>query len=593
MSVTIVQLPPITRRPKTTLTTTPGSFGGIRIVDMPDLGGVDDTSSMVGERAGSGRFAATALRDYTRAGMAAYVPTIAALRALATGAAAVIVQGYYTPGDGGGGIYSRTTTAGTDNGGTIINSANGTYRLDTFGQRLTIRQFGAKGDGVADDTAAIRAAIAYLNAVGGTLCFPAGNYVVSGSGLLIDRSTMDADDSLTHVSWLGEGKGNTQITYVGTGNLFTYTGNVSAGGVGLEGYFTIEGIRFQGSGVTSSCGLHITAASFFVLRDLIVQDFGDGIIGLDVIDAQLKGVLVNVCQQGMTLSFQSFTSPNAIVIQQCNFLACANWGANIADPTTVTWVGGSVEECGISGSNTSRFGIFINAGVAVGGNNGALSATFLGVYFEGNADTADIWFSSGANAGGAAGLLIEGCTFNRVDSSVGQFVLNNILFNQAAAWQSTLTVIGCGFRGFVGYTPSSGRAYISIASASFDWTFTEFGNAWGSTIEIPAISAPTSVPAALSTAWCRFDGTLTGTNPPTQGFNVASVQRTGTGTYVITFGEPFATTGYSVTGSVNGNGAVSLSSDNFGHVVIGTVNFSGALTDFSAVSVQIFGSGPS
>lgn len=37
---------------------------GVRIVDMPDLGAVNDTSSVVGERAGSGRFAALALRSY-------------------------------------------------------------------------------------------------------------------------------------------------------------------------------------------------------------------------------------------------------------------------------------------------------------------------------------------------------------------------------------------------------------------------------------------------------------------------------------------------------------------------------------------------
>lgn len=36
----------------------------IRIIDMPDLGAVDDTSSVVGEKAGSGRFQASAMRSY-------------------------------------------------------------------------------------------------------------------------------------------------------------------------------------------------------------------------------------------------------------------------------------------------------------------------------------------------------------------------------------------------------------------------------------------------------------------------------------------------------------------------------------------------
>ena len=40
------------------------TISGVRIVDMPDLGAFDDTSSIVGEKAGSGRFGATALSQY-------------------------------------------------------------------------------------------------------------------------------------------------------------------------------------------------------------------------------------------------------------------------------------------------------------------------------------------------------------------------------------------------------------------------------------------------------------------------------------------------------------------------------------------------
>jgi hypothetical protein len=40
------------------------TIGGVRIVDMPDLGAFSDTSSLVGERAGSGRFGASGLNSY-------------------------------------------------------------------------------------------------------------------------------------------------------------------------------------------------------------------------------------------------------------------------------------------------------------------------------------------------------------------------------------------------------------------------------------------------------------------------------------------------------------------------------------------------
>ena len=50
------------------------TIGGIPIIAMPDLGAVNDASSFVGERAGSGRFAATALRGYVATGLVAEAP---------------------------------------------------------------------------------------------------------------------------------------------------------------------------------------------------------------------------------------------------------------------------------------------------------------------------------------------------------------------------------------------------------------------------------------------------------------------------------------------------------------------------------------
>jgi hypothetical protein len=92
---------------------TTGTFPGVRIVDMPDLGALNDTSSVVGERAGSGRFSALAFRNYV-----GYPPT-------------------------------------------------------------SVKQFGAVGDGVADDTFAIQAAIDSLSAYGGGVALPPGRYRIT------------------------------------------------------------------------------------------------------------------------------------------------------------------------------------------------------------------------------------------------------------------------------------------------------------------------------------------------------------------------------------------------------------------------------
>lgn len=66
------------------------------------------------------------------------------------------------------------------------------------------RPFAAMGDGVADDTAAIQAAVDYLASNrGGTLQFPAGNYVINEPGIVVPRGNH------LRLSFRGEGRSAT------------------------------------------------------------------------------------------------------------------------------------------------------------------------------------------------------------------------------------------------------------------------------------------------------------------------------------------------------------------------------------------------
>jgi hypothetical protein len=192
--------------------------GGIRIADMPDLGAFNDTSSVVGERAGSGRFGATALSNYIgtqflplaggtltgpltlaadpaaalQAATKQYVDarpyivaTIAALRAFTTVPAnAVWVQGYYGLADGGAGMFEYNAGDATtaDNGGTIIVDVAG-HRWVRQGsyREVTILQFGAIVGNTGDQTAAIQAAIDWAAAGGGRVRITPGNYRLTGT----------------------------------------------------------------------------------------------------------------------------------------------------------------------------------------------------------------------------------------------------------------------------------------------------------------------------------------------------------------------------------------------------------------------------
>lgn len=107
--------------------------------------------------------------DYALGNLNRVVSSIAALRALPhTFYTAAFVTGYYSAHDGGGGSYQydASDTTSADNGGTVIVAADGArWKLQVIGS-VCVRQFGAKGDNVTDDTAHIANAITWCTANG-------------------------------------------------------------------------------------------------------------------------------------------------------------------------------------------------------------------------------------------------------------------------------------------------------------------------------------------------------------------------------------------------------------------------------------------
>lgn len=141
------------------------------------------------------------------------VVNIAALRAITpVQDEQISIGGYYADADGGGGIFVGVTTGGpyTDNGGTIIvpgaGSGSSAWIRISKGS-INVKWFGAKGDGVTDDTVSIQSALTYFAAANlispqQQLLFPAGNnFCITGITIRnINYFSIKIDGAITNIA---------------------------------------------------------------------------------------------------------------------------------------------------------------------------------------------------------------------------------------------------------------------------------------------------------------------------------------------------------------------------------------------------------
>ena len=103
------------------------------------------------------------------------------------------VLGYYNPGDGGGGeFYWDAAEVTPDNGGTIFEvtgSTSGRWKR-IFSECIKAKWFGAKGDGIVDDTANIQKAVEVASQHKIPLNFDEQTYCVNGQIDLFNNTTL-------------------------------------------------------------------------------------------------------------------------------------------------------------------------------------------------------------------------------------------------------------------------------------------------------------------------------------------------------------------------------------------------------------------
>lgn len=213
---------------------------------------------------------------------------------------------------------------------------------DKLREQVSLKDFGAVGDGVADDTIPVQNWLnhIYLNAAKGYA--PPGTYLTSGASLTWNASK--------RVNITGAGRGATVFKKTGadSGSVFSFT--ISSGSyleldlhmadfeVEAPGYANVNGITFDSSALVTMQRLRVKACFIGIeAKGLLVSSFRD-------VDA--SGNTVGIRFRRGTAGSQPYA--NAITLDNCRINGNSNWGIDYGQGS-----GLYIRDCDVESNGTA------------------------------------------------------------------------------------------------------------------------------------------------------------------------------------------------------------------------------------------------
>jgi hypothetical protein len=225
---------------------------------------------------------------------------------------------------------------------------------------VSVKDFGAKGDGIADDTAAVHSA---RDAVGtGVLYFPAGTYkgnFVFGKGVCVkgagkNKTIFKAQSPASPIIWLTDA--NTSTYFYTSGERFTVDGEGTAA-VGIE----------------VGTGASLGTVTYGALKDVFVDNCVDNIYIKDAVGFNIDGVR-SYRASATCLKILSSNIVTVLNVENSQFTLSGDTGVHLEDGAIVNF-----ESCVIE--SNANIGLFVFRSTS----SGARQLTFSNCWFEDNA----------------------------------------------------------------------------------------------------------------------------------------------------------------------------------------------------------------
>lgn len=251
--------------------------------------------------------------------------------------------------------YKWTNTQGVDDGGSVINSGSGSW-LAIFGEVVTPEYFGAKGDGISDDTLYIKKAFSHSKHI----YFPKGifnisegieinvsGYKISGEGTI--KVIQDIDSVFKFVKTT-ENIGDTKIS-----GLFIDGNNKANYGIYCENYrynniidaVSVYNVKQHGICLFKNCWINTIQNCRIYYAGSSGIYCGNSANSVGIINNE-----IGVCNIGIELN-ASTVSTNGIYLQRNIIQSCINSGISVLGfMHAVSIIGNYMEDNEVYGINT-------------------------------------------------------------------------------------------------------------------------------------------------------------------------------------------------------------------------------------------------